>query len=82
MGYTAKSPRWAIVYKFLQSKRNEAIDIIVEVGRTGTITPTAILEPVRLAGTTVSRATLHNEDYINEKDIKIGDTVLVQKLEI
>lgn len=80
MGYTAKSPRWAIAYKFpAQQKKTKLIDIIVEVGRTGTITPTAILEPVRLAGTTVSRATLHNEDYINEKDIRIGDTVLVQK---
>ncbi|EQK45029.1 DNA ligase, NAD-dependent [[Clostridium] bifermentans ATCC 19299] len=80
MGYTAKSPRWAIAYKFpAEQKKTKLIDIIVEVGRTGTITPTAILEPVRLAGTTVSRATLYNEDYINEKDIKIGDTVLVQK---
>lgn len=80
MGYTAKSPRWAIAYKFpAEQKKTKLIDIIVEVGRTGTMTPTAILEPVRLAGTTVSRATLHNEDYINEKDIKIGDTVLVQK---
>lgn len=80
MGYTAKSPRWATAYKFpAEQKKTKLIDIIVEVGRTGTITPTAILEPVRLAGTTVSRATLHNEDYINEKDIKIGDTVLVQK---
>ncbi len=80
MGYTAKSPRWAIAYKFpAEQKKTKLIDIIVEVGRTGTITPTAILEPVRLAGTTVSRATLHNEDYINEKDIRIGDTVIVQK---
>jgi DNA ligase (NAD+) len=80
MGYTAKSPRWAIAYKFpAEQKKTKLIDIIVEVGRTGTITPTAILEPVRLAGTTVSRATLHNEDYIDEKDIRIGDTVLVQK---
>jgi DNA ligase (NAD+) len=80
MGYTAKSPRWAIAYKFpAEQKKTKLIDIIVEVGRTGTITPTAILKPVKLAGTTVSRATLHNEDYINEKDIRIGDTVLVQK---
>ncbi|MGL4797692.1 MAG: NAD-dependent DNA ligase LigA [Paraclostridium sp.] len=80
MGYTAKSPRWAIAYKFpAEQKKTKLIDIIVEVGRTGTITPTAILEPVRLAGTTVSRATLHNEDYITEKDIRIGDSVLVQK---
>ena len=80
MGYTAKSPRWAIAYKFpAEKKKTKILDIIVEVGRTGTITPTAVLEPVRLAGTSVSRATLHNEDYIKEKDIKIGDTVLVQK---
>ena len=80
MGYTAKSPRWAIAYKFpAEKKKTKIIDIIVEVGRTGTITPTAILEPVRLAGTSVSRATLHNEDYIKEKDIRINDTVLVQK---
>lgn len=80
MGYTAKSPRWAIAYKFpAEQKKTKLIDIIVEVGRTGTITPTAILEPVRLAGTTVSRATLHNEDYITEKDMRIGDSVLVQK---
>jgi len=80
MGHTAKSPRWAIAYKFpAEKKKTKIIDIIVEVGRTGTITPTAILEPVRLAGTSVSRATLHNEDYIKEKDIKINDTVIVQK---
>ena len=79
-GYTAKSPRWAIAYKFpAERKETKLLDIVVEVGRTGTITPTAVLEPIRLAGTTVSRATLHNEDYINEKDIKINDTVLVQK---
>lgn len=80
MGYTAKSPRWAIAYKFpAEKKKTKILDIIVEVGRTGTITPTAVLEPVRLAGTSVSRATLHNEDYIKEKDIRINDTVLVQK---
>ncbi|MGL4912430.1 MAG: NAD-dependent DNA ligase LigA [Romboutsia sp.] len=80
MGYTAKSPRWAIAYKFpAEQKKSKILDIIVEVGRTGTITPTAVLEPVRLAGTSVSRATLHNEDYIREKDIKINDIVLVQK---
>ena len=80
MGYTAKSPIWSIAYKFpSERKETKLLDIVVEVGRTGTITPTAVLEPIRLAGTTVSRATLHNEDYINEKDIKINDTVLVQK---
>ncbi|MCR1954844.1 NAD-dependent DNA ligase LigA [Clostridioides mangenotii] len=80
MGNTAKSPRWATSYKFpAEKKTTKILDIVVEVGRTGTITPSAILQPVRLAGTTVSRATLHNEDYIKEKDIKINDTVLVQK---
>ena len=80
MGFTAKSPRWAIAYKFpAERKITKLVDIIIEVGRTGNITPTAILEPVRLAGTTVSRATLHNEDNIKEKDIRIGDMVIVQK---
>ena len=80
MGFTAKSPRWAIAYKFpAERKKTRLLDIIVEVGRTGNITPTAVLEPVRLAGTTVSRATLHNQDYIKEKDIKINDMVIVQK---
>lgn len=80
MGSTAKSPRWAIAYKFpAERKKTKLLDIIVEVGRTGNITPTAVLEPVRLAGTTVSRATLHNQDYIKEKDIKINDMVVVQK---
>ena len=65
-----------------ERKTTKLLDIIIEVGRTGNITPTAVLEPVRLAGTTVSRATLHNEDNIKEKDIRIGDMVLVQKLEI
>ena len=77
MGFTAKSPRWAIAYKF--PAKSKILDIEVEVGRTGTITPTAILEPVRLAGTSVSRATLHNEDFIREKDIKLFDHVIVQK---
>lgn len=80
MGFTAKSPRWAIAYKFpAEKKKSKILDIEVEVGRTGTITPTAILEPVRLAGTSVSRATLHNEDFIREKDIKLFDHVIVQK---
>ena len=80
LGFTAKYPRWATAYKFpAEKKKTKLIDIEVEVGRTGTITPTAILEPVFLAGTTVSRATLHNEDYIKDKDIRIGDTVYVQK---
>ncbi len=80
LGNTAKSPRWAIAYKFpAERKKTKLLDIIVQVGRTGTLTPTAILDPVRVAGSTVSRATLHNEDYIREKDIKIGDTVILQK---
>lgn len=80
LGYTAKSPRWATAYKFpAEKKKTKLLDIQIDVGRTGTLTPTAILEPVRLAGTTVSRATLHNEDFISERDIKIGDTVWVQK---
>lgn len=80
MGFTAKSPRWAIAYKFpAERKKSKILDIEVEVGRTGTITPTAILGPVRLAGTSVSRATLHNEDFIREKDIKLFDHVIVQK---
>ncbi|KXG78041.1 DNA ligase [Fervidicola ferrireducens] len=80
LGSTAKSPRWAIAYKFPAEQKTTVIkDIIVRVGRTGVLTPTAVLEPVRIAGSTVSKATLHNEDYIREKDIKIGDTVIVHK---
>lgn len=80
LGATAKSPRWAIAYKFpAEEAVSRLIDIIVRVGRTGVLTPTAVLEPVRLAGTTVSRATLHNEDTIREKDVRIGDYVLVRK---
>ncbi len=80
LGSTVKCPRWAVAYKYpAEKKETKLTDIIVQVGRTGVLTPNAVLEPVRLAGTTVSRATLHNIDYIREKDIKIGDTVLVQK---
>lgn len=80
LGSTAKSPRWAIAYKFPAEQRTTTIeDIIVRVGRTGVLTPTAMLTPVRIAGSTVSRATLHNEDYIKEKDIRIGDTAVIQK---
>lgn len=80
LGTTLKNPRWAIAYKFPPEQAvTEVKDIILRVGRTGVLTPTAILEPVRLAGTTVSRATLHNEDYIREKDIRIGDHVVVHK---
>ena len=80
LGFTAKSPRWAIAYKFpAEEVMTKLIDIELSVGRTGVITPTAILEPVKVAGTTVQRASLHNEDLIREKDIKIGDTVVVKK---
>lgn len=80
LDYTAKSPRWATAYKFpAEKKKTKLLGIEIEVGRTGTLTPTAVLEPVRLAGTSVSRASLHNEDYIKDRDIRIGDTVLVQK---
>ncbi|MCL5290025.1 MAG: NAD-dependent DNA ligase LigA [Bacillota bacterium] len=80
LGATLKSPRWAIAYKFPAEQAVSTIkDIILRVGRTGVLTPTAILEPVQLAGTTVSKATLHNEDIILHKDIRIGDKALVQK---
>lgn len=80
LGSTAKFPRWAIAYKFPAERRVTTVeDIIVQVGRTGVLTPLAILTPVRIAGSMVSRATLHNIDYINEKDIRIGDTVVIQK---
>ena len=80
LGTTAKCPKWAVAYTYPpEIKETKLIDITVQVGRTGVLTPNAVLESVRLAGTTVSRATLHNIDYIREKDIRIGDTVLVQK---
>lgn len=80
LGSTAKDPRWAIAFKFPAEQATTIVeDIVVRVGRTGVLTPTAVLRPVRLAGSTVSRATLHNEDYIREKDIKIGDTVIIHK---
>lgn len=80
MGNTVKSPRWSIAYKFpAEEVPTKLLDIELNVGRTGVITPTAVLEPVRVAGTTVSRASLHNEDLITEKDIRIGDTVLIKK---
>lgn len=80
LGYTAKSPRWAVAFKFPAGQAETTVeDIFVRVGRTGVLTPTAILTPVQLAGTTVSRATLHNQDIIDQKDIRIGDRVIVQK---
>ncbi|MDY0942820.1 NAD-dependent DNA ligase LigA [Priestia megaterium] len=80
LGTTAKSPRWAIAYKFpAEEVVTKLVNIELTVGRTGVITPTAILEPVQVAGTTVQRASLHNEDLIREKDIRIGDFVVVKK---
>lgn len=80
LGATARSPRWAVAYKFPARQATTKVrDIIVQVGRTGTLTPVAVLDPVELAGSTVSRATLHNEDIIRAKDIRIGDTVIVEK---
>lgn len=80
LGSTAKFPRWAVAFKFPpEEKRTKLIDIEINVGRTGALTPTAVLEPVRLAGTTVSRATLHNEDFIAERGVKPGDIVIVRK---
>lgn len=80
LGNTVKIPRWAIAYKFPpEQAKTKVLGISVSLGRTGVLTPAADLQPVRLAGTTVKRATLHNEDYIKEKDIRIGDTVIIQK---
>lgn len=80
LGATTKCPRWAIAYKFpAQQQKTTVLDIVLQVGRTGAITPNAVLEPVRVAGSTIARATLHNMDYIAEKDIRIGDTVYIRK---
>ena len=80
LGSTAKFPRWAAAFKYPpEQKPSKVVDIVIQVGRTGVLTPKAVVEPVRLAGTTVTNATLHNQDFITEKDIRIGDTVLVQK---
>lgn len=80
LGATAKYPRWAVAYKYPpEEKETTLLDIEVSVGRTGAITPTAVFEPVILAGTTVSRAVLHNQEFITEKDIRIGDVILVRK---
>ena len=80
IGQTSKTPRWAVAYKYPpEQKPTRLLDIVIQVGRTGVLTPKAVLEPVRLAGTTVQYATLHNEDFISSKDIRIGDMVLVQK---
>lgn len=80
LGFTAKSPKWAIAYKFPAEEVVTTLnDIELSIGRTGVVTPTAILEPVNVAGTTVGRASLHNEDLIHEKDIRIGDSVVIRK---
>ena len=80
LGSTAKFPRWAVAYKYPPEKKESCVrDIVVQVGRTGVLTPKAVIEPVRLAGTTVTNATLHNQDFIDNLDLRIGDTVLVQK---
>ena len=80
LGFTAKSPRWAIAYKYAAERVETRLDdIIIQVGRTGILTPVAVLEPVLVSGSTVGRATLHNEDEIKRKDIRIGDTVVIEK---
>ena len=80
LGTTAKSPRWQIAYKYPpEKKETKLIDIVCNVGRTGVITPLAILEPVKVAGSTISKTTLHNQDFIKEKELMIGDTVVIQK---
>ena len=80
LGATAKVPKWAVAYKFPpEEKKTKLLDIEVNVGRTGVITPVAIFEPVTLAGTSVSRATLHNQEFINDKEIRIGDEIMVRK---
>lgn len=80
LGTTAKNPRWQIAYKYPpEQKETKLTDIVCNVGRTGVITPLAILEPVQVAGSTISKTTLHNEDFIKEKELKIGDTVVIQK---
>ena len=80
LGYTAKTPKWSVAYKFPpEEKQSKLLDIELNVGRTGAITPVAIFEPILLAGTSVSRATLHNQDFINEKNISIGDIITVRK---
>ena len=80
LGTTAKTPRWAVAYKYPPEQKETTLkDIVCQVGRTGVITPMAILEPVKVAGSTISKTTLHNEDFIKEKELKIGDTVVIQK---
>ncbi len=80
LGSTAKYPRWAVAYKYPPEKKpSRVVDILIQVGRTGVLTPKAVIEPIRLAGTTVTNATLHNQDFIENLGVNVGDTVLVQK---
>ena len=80
LGETSKFPRWAVAYKYeAEQAVTEIIDIVCQVGRTGSITPVAELRPVLISGSTVSRATLHNEDEIKRKDIRVGDRVVIEK---
>ena len=80
LGSTSKAPRWAVAYKYPPEEKPSVVrDIVVQVGRTGVLTPKAVVEPVRLAGTTVTNATLHNQDFIDKLDVRVGDTVIVRK---
>jgi DNA ligase (NAD+) len=80
LGEISRSPRWALALKFLPKQEStEVRDIIVQVGRTGALTPVAVMEPVKVGGVEVSRATLHNQDEIHKKDVRIGDTVIIQR---
>ena len=80
LGSTSKFPKWAVAFKYPpEEKQTKVVDIEINVGRTGVLTPTAVFEPVLVAGSTVSRATLHNQDFISEKDIRVGDTVIIRK---
>ena len=80
LGAKSRSPRWALAYKFAATQATtRVLDIVVNVGRTGAVTPMAVMEPVEVGGVTVSRATLHNEDEVARKDVRVGDTVLVQR---
>ena len=83
MGQTIKVPKWAVAYKYPpEQKETKVLDIIFQVGRTGQVTPVVILEPVRVAGSIISKTTLHNFDFMREKDIQIGDTVVYKKQEM